>query len=80
MWERPIQALFVVGGPLCDVGTPSLSLHNFTESHSMKIEWLVGNVTAVRSPDRAERAILKLILAGRSFWPIQAIFVIKESL
>ena len=31
----------------------------------MKIKWLVANVTAVGSPDRAERAILGLILAER---------------
>ena len=29
----------------------------------MKIEWLVTNVTAVGSPDRADRAILEVILA-----------------
>ena len=28
----------------------------------MKIEWLVADVTTVRSPDRAERAILGMIL------------------
>ena len=33
----------------------------------MKIEWLVADVTAVGSPDRAERAILGVILAGRVF-------------
>ena len=33
----------------------------------MKIEWLVVNVTAVRSPDREEHAILGGILAGRCF-------------
>ena len=33
----------------------------------MKIEWLVIDVTAVGSPDRAERAILGVILAGRFF-------------
>ena len=31
----------------------------------MKIEWLVPNVTAVRSPDRAEHAMLGELLAGR---------------
>ena len=31
----------------------------------MKTEWLVANVTAVESPERAERAMLELILAGR---------------
>ena len=32
------------------------------------------DVTVVGSPDRAERAILGLILAGCFFWPIQADF------
>ena len=31
----------------------------------MKLEWLVTGVTADGSPDRAERAILGVILAGR---------------
>ena len=39
----------------------------FTEGHLMKIEWLVANVTAVRSPDIAERAILEVILVRRCF-------------
>ena len=33
----------------------------------MKIEWLVIGVTAAGSPDRAERAILSVILNGRCF-------------
>ena len=33
----------------------------------MKIEWLVVDATAVRSLDRAERAILGLIVTGRVF-------------
>ena len=33
----------------------------------MNIEWLVTDVTVVVSPDRAKRAILELILAGRFF-------------
>ena len=33
----------------------------------MKIEWLVIDVTVVGSPDRAERAILGVILAGCLF-------------
>ena len=33
----------------------------------MQIEWLVADVTSVRSPDRAESAILGVILAGRVF-------------
>ena len=46
----------------------------------MKIKWFVTDVTAVGTPDRAERAILKLILAGPFFWPIQAVFVVGEPL
>ena len=42
----------------------------------MKIEWLVTNVTVVRSADRAERAILEVILAVLFFLPIQAVFVV----
>ena len=42
----------------------------------MKKEWLVTDVTAVRSPDKAERAILGvLVLAGRFFGKIQTAFV-----
>ena len=33
----------------------------------MKMEWLVADVTAVGSLDRAERAILGPIVAGRVF-------------
>ena len=33
----------------------------------MKIEWLVADVTAVGSLDRAERAILGDVVAGRVF-------------
>ena len=33
----------------------------------MKIECVVTNVAAVESPDRAQRAILEVILVGRSF-------------
>ena len=33
----------------------------------MKREWLVTDVTAVGSPDRAGRAILGIFLAGRFF-------------
>ena len=39
----------------------------FTQDHLMKIEWFVANVKAVGFPDRVERAILGLILAGRFF-------------
>ena len=42
----------------------------------MKIECLATIVTAVGSPDRAERAIWGVIL--NIFWPIQATFVVRE--
>ena len=38
---------------------------NLNQGHLMKIEWLVSDVTAVGSPDRSERAILGMIVAGR---------------
>ena len=41
---------------------------------------MVTNVTVGRSPDRAENAILKVILAGRFFLPIQTVFLVGESL
>ena len=34
----------------------------------MKVDWLFADVTAVGSPDRAEHAILRVILAGRFFY------------
>ena len=46
----------------------------------MKKEWLAANVTAVRSPGRAERAIWGGISAGRFLWLIQAVFVVGEPL
>ena len=52
---------------LCDIGNPVLSPNNLTQGHLMKIEWLVANVAAVGSPDRVERSILGVILAGRFF-------------
>ena len=33
----------------------------------MKVKWLVADVTAVRSPERPERAIFGVILAWRVF-------------
>ena len=52
----PIQATFVAGEPLCDVGgIPILSFNSFTQDHLLKIGWLVTNLTAVKSPGRAER-------------------------
>ena len=46
----------------------------------MKIELFVTNVIAVGSPDRAERATLGVILAGRLFGQFRPIFVVGESL
>ena len=44
-----------------------VSPNNFTWDHLMKIKWLVTNVTAVESPERAEHAILGVIVARRAF-------------
>ena len=44
--------------------TPLLSSnYNFTQGRLMKLEWLVTDVTAIVSPDRAEPAILGVVLA-----------------
>ena len=48
-----------------------MSSNNLTPGHLMKIEWLVTNVTAIRSPGRAERAVLGVILAGRVFGQVR---------
>ena len=80
MQERPIEAVFVVGEPLCDIRTPSLSPNKFTQGQQlMKLKWLVANVTAVRSPDRTEHAIQEVIFRG-FFQPNQAVFVPGEPL
>ena len=42
-----------------------MSPNNFTKGHLVKIEWLVADMTAVRSLDRAERAILGVLVAWR---------------
>ena len=44
----------------------------------MKKEWLITNVTAVGSPDRAEYDIFGVILGN--FRPIQAAFEVGEPL
>ena len=45
----------------------------------MKIKWLVANVTAVGSPDRAERAMyFGGDFAWALFWQTQAVFVVDE--
>ena len=54
------------GGPLW-CRNPLLSSNNFTQGHLMKMEWLVTDVTAVRSPGKAEHVIFGVILAGRVF-------------
>ena len=64
-----IQATVEVGEPLCFCGRratlgyrdPLLSTNKFPSGRLMKIEWLVTDETAVRSPDRAECAILGMI-------------------
>ena len=55
-----------------------MSSDEFTEGHSVKIEWLLADVTAVGSLDRAERAILGADFGWACFWPIQIIFVVGE--
>ena len=44
-----------------------MSPNKSTQGHLMKIKWLVANVSAVGSPDSAERAILEVILGGHFF-------------
>ena len=55
-----------------------MSSSNLTLGHLMKIEWLVTDVTAVGSLDRAERVILGMDFDYACFWPIQVIFVVRE--
>ena len=56
------QAVFVIRGALCDVSRiPFLSPNNFFQCHLMKVKWLVVDVTADESSDRAEHAILRVI-------------------
>ena len=57
----------MVGEPLYGVGTPLLSSKNFTWGHFMKIECMVTDVTPVEFSDRAEHAIMGLILAMPGF-------------
>ena len=45
----------------------------------MKREWSVDDVTVAGSPDRAEHAILGMMILS-VFWPIQAAFVVGEPL
>ena len=46
----------------------------------MKIKWLVADVTAVGSLDRAERAILGVIMVGSVFDQFRSFFVVGEPL
>ena len=55
-----------------------LSPNNFTWGHLLKIEWLVIDITAVGSPDKAERDILGMIFDV--FWPGQPAIVVWEPL
>ena len=43
------------------------------------LEWLITNVTAAGSPDRAERAILGVILVGRDIADLD-VFVVGKLL
>ena len=61
----PIQCVFVFGEPFCGVGNPFWDL--MTLGHLMTIKWLVADVIAVGSPDRAEHAILGVVLVRRVF-------------
>ena len=51
-----------------------MSSNNFPKGHIMKIKWLDTDVKAVESPERAERAILGVLLgfflvnSGRFLW------------
>ena len=55
-------------GAVRDVGTSFWSLSNtFAKTPLVKTERLLADLTAVGSPDRSERAILEVILAGRVF-------------
>ena len=44
----------------------------------MKIEWLIGDVTSVRPPTRAERELFGMIL--NIFRPVQPAIVAEEPL
>ena len=46
----------------------------------MNTECLVTDETAVRSPDRAERAILGHDFGLACFWPIGVVFVVGQPL
>ena len=46
----------------------------------MEIEWLVADVTAFGASDIEERAIFGGGFGLVLFWPIQAVFVVREPL
>ena len=80
-----LGAFFDNSGPIRGQGAtlwfrnPLLCLHIITKAQSVKIVWLVANVTAVVSPDRAERAIWD-VFGWALFLPIQAVLVVGEPL
>ena len=86
--ERAILEVILAGlflansGCICGRGAtvlcrnPILSSNTFIWGHLFKIAWKVTREPAVGSPDRAEQAILRKILAGRIFGQIQALFVV----
>ena len=55
-----------------------MSPNNFTLGHLVTIEWLVADVTAVGSLDKAKRAIYRVIVAGRAFGQSRSFFVVGE--
>ena len=55
-----------------------MSSNKFALGHSMKMEWLIANATAVGSPDRAGRAILGVFVVGRVFGQSRSFFVVGE--
>ena len=74
-----IESVFVVGGAILLCRNPLWSTNTLTQGHLMKIEWLITNVTAAGSPDRAERAILGVILVGRDIADLD-VFVVGKLL
>ena len=67
------SGLFCGWGATLWCGNHLLSPNNFTLGHLLKIEWLVTDVTAVRSTDRAKTNTLRIFFGV--FWPIQAAFI-----
>ena len=65
--ERAILGVILAGCATLRCRKPLLNSNNFTQGHLVKIEWLSSDFMSPGSPDRAERAISVLILAGRVF-------------